>query len=81
MSNLKGFTPMTKKEKEDNYGGWAWLAVLAPWILQGLFSAISSYKMLESDKGYVKYKGIDAHWDDTSSKPKEKKSSHITYSF
>ena len=81
MKLNNGFKPLTKDVMQNQYGGWAWLAVLAPWILQGVFSAISSFKMLESDKGYVKYKGIDAHWENHADKSKASKPTHITYSF
>ena len=57
---IKGFTKLSIKDKEDEYGGWAWLATAVPLFLQTIMTAVTTYKMLESDKGSIKYDGTDA---------------------
>lgn len=71
----KGFKKMSLKSQENNYGGWAWLATAIPLMLQTIMTAVSTYKMIESSKGSVKYNGADAHWENKESKTK---SSHTT---
>lgn len=78
---LKGFKKLNQKEKENIYGGWAWLATAVPLMLQVVMTAISSYKMLSSEKGSVKYNGADAKWDNSSSGSVGGKAKHIFYAF
>ena len=59
----KDFKKMSLEKQEDNYGGWAWLVAAIPLLVQSIFTAISSFKMIESSKGSVKYNGVDAKWD------------------
>lgn len=61
--NTKNFKKLSTQEQENSYGGWAWLATAIPLVLQTIMTGVSAFKMLESDKGSVKYDGADAHWD------------------
>lgn len=75
---------LTTKEKEENYGGWAWLATAIPLLLQTIMTTVSAYKMLSTNKGSVKYDGADAHWEDkqpTGSKHTTKEPKHVFYTF
>ena len=81
---IKGFTKLTDKQKDDQYGGWAWLATAIPLFLQAIMTAVTTYKLLESDKGSVKYKGADAHWEKQNAKSTSHKKTvpkHTFYAF
>lgn len=76
-----GFKKLSNKEKEESYGGWAWLATAVPIFLQAVMTTVSSYKMLSSNKGSVKYDGADAKWDDSHSSTKTSRSTKTTHHF
>ena len=80
---IKGFTKLSIKDKEDEYGGWAWLATAVPLFLQTIMTAVTTYKMLESDKGSIKYDGTDAKWENSEPKTSTTKSAptHTFYAF
>ena len=77
----KGFTELTMKEKEEQYGGWAWLATAAPIFLQAIMTAVSAYKMISSEKGSVKYDGVDSHWENQKTKTTSHKETTPTHTF
>ena len=81
----KNFRKLTVKEKQDEYGGWAWLATAIPLFLQTVMTAITSYKMLSSDKGSVKNDDMSANWETTHKKTtgssKSSKTTHTFYAF
>ncbi len=78
---LKGFKKLSYEKQINTYGGWAWLATAAPLVMQLVLTAVSTYKMLSSDKGSVKYQGADSKWDNSSSSSKSSKTEHTFYAF
>ena len=79
----RDFKKLSIREQEETYGGWAWLATAAPLFLQAVMTAITSYKLLTTDKGGVKYKGMDTKWEEQKEKHSSSSSSrsHYVYAF
>ena len=79
----EGFKKMSVKRQEEEYGGWAWLVAIVPLLIQSIMAGVSSYKMLTSKKGSVKFQGGDAKWDDSSTRKAttQKNSKKIFYDF
>lgn len=76
-----GFTKLKNEELENKYGGWVWLATAIPIFLQAVMTAVSSYKMLSSDKGSIKYDGADAKWETDHTKTTSHKETTPTRTF
>ena len=79
----QGFNKMSIKRQETEYGGWAWLVAMVPLLIQSIMTGVSSYKMLTSKKGSVKFDGADAKWDDSSGRKAaaKKTSKKVFYDF
>ncbi|MCK5866791.1 MAG: hypothetical protein KAG14_00165 [Mycoplasmataceae bacterium] len=79
----QGFKKMPIERQEIEYGGWAWLVAMVPLLIQSIMTGVSSYKMLTSKKGSVKFSGADAKWDDSSGRKAsaKKTSKKIFYDF
>ncbi|MCK5807292.1 MAG: hypothetical protein KAG91_02775 [Mycoplasmataceae bacterium] len=79
----QGFNKMSVKRQEQEYGGWAWLIAMVPLLLQTIMTGVSSYKMLTSKKGSVKFDGADSKWDDSSGRKAaaKKTSKKVFYDF
>lgn len=78
---IEGFKKLSNEQKENSYGGWAWLVAAIPLLLETIMTAVSSYKMLSSDKGSVKYDGADAKWESKGSEKSTAKVQHTFYAF
>lgn len=62
----KNFKPLSKDERQNTYGGWAWLTAAMPSILAAakwIGVGALGVKMLGSTSGQIKAAGIDAKWD------------------
>ena len=80
---LNGFTKLTTKEKEETYGGWAWLIAFIPLLVQTIVTATASFKSIFSDKGSIKGKDVSAQWDNSHGTSKSsstgKQTVHVSY--
>lgn len=80
---IQGFTKMSVKEKEETYGGWAWLIAMIPMLVQTVITATASFKSIFSEKGTIKGKDVAATWDNThgasSTKAGKQQQIHVSY--
>ena len=74
--NTNGFVKLNKEEKNETYGGWAWLIALVPLLIQAVITTVASIKTLTSDgNGSIKTSAtgaVEAHWSDDSGKSSNK---------
>lgn len=82
--DTKNFIKMSKRDKEELYGGFGWL-VLVPFIVSAIAQTISSIKMMTSNSGSVKVSGYESHWDNktSTSKPTSEttKTTNVYYAY
>ncbi len=69
---INGFTKLSQDEKEQTYGGWAWLVAMLPLLMQSVVTTVASIKSIFSEKGSIKGKDISASWDDKGWAPDSK---------
>ena len=81
-----GFKKLSSTELNKTYGGfWAALATFIPALIGSVAQVIASIKMMGSDSGSYKTKGLEAHWTEkesgSTSKPKEEVNKTVFYAY
>ncbi|MCK5945945.1 MAG: hypothetical protein KAG04_01600 [Mycoplasmataceae bacterium] len=73
--NTNDFVKLNSEEKNETYGGWAWLIALVPLMIQAIVTTVAAIKTLVSHgDGSIKTSAtgaVEAHWSDKSGKAKK----------
>ena len=64
--NKEKFTIMSESERNETYGGFAWLLVAVPLLFQAITTVVGAVKAFTSPNGgsiKTTAKGVETHWD------------------
>lgn len=66
----RNYKKMSQTQKDNIYGGWGWLVVAMPFVLQSIVTTISSIKVMFTDNGSFKHGPVQSTWS-TNKEPKK----------